>query len=84
MKEFMQTHEQIVDRYNAMKSIYNAMASGRVVSQMDSREFRVTDMRTPISHMRSKFANNGFTLKSEWFKTPTGKYIKRYWLVKAS
>lgn len=65
---------------NARKAIYFALLSGRHLSQMDCKEFEIEDMRTPLSHMKSKFANDGYSLQSKWVKTPKGRNIKEYWL----
>ena len=40
------------EKYNAQKAILNALLDGRHLSQMDCREFKVADMRTPISHLK--------------------------------
>lgn len=67
-------------KYIAKRAIFNALTSGRKLSQMDCREFEVEDMRTPISHMKDDFDNAGFSLHSQWIKTPKGRRIKEYWL----
>ena len=67
-------------RFIARQAIFEAMTGGRKLSQMDCREFEVEDMRTPMSHMRTRFESAGFALKSQWIKTPKGRRIKEYWL----
>lgn len=67
-------------KYIARQAIFEAMTNGRKLSQMDCREFEVEDMRTPMSHMRERFAEAGFVLNSQWIKTPKGRRIKEYWL----
>ena len=69
-------------RYIARRAIFEALAKGRRLSQMDCREFEVEDMRTPISHMKEDFKANGFKVESEWIKTPKGRRIKSYWLTR--
>lgn len=67
-------------RYNAKLAILNALKDGRHLSQLDSREFQVEDMRTPISHLKDKFQDT-HNLKSRWITTPVrGTRIKEYWL----
>ena len=67
-------------KYIARQAIFEAMTGGRKLSQMDCREFEIEDMRTPMSHMRGKFEEAGFTLNSQWIQTPKGRRIKEYWL----
>ena len=67
-------------KYNARKAILNALLSGRHLSQMDSREFKVTDMRTPISHLKPHYQQT-HELHTKWIITPVrGARIKEYWL----
>lgn len=69
-------------KYIAKKAILNALLNGRHLSQMDCREFRIEDMRTPISHLKDKFRET-HTLHSKWILTPVrGARIKEYWLEK--
>ena len=68
------------EKYNAQKAILNALLNGRHLSQMDSREFKVTDMRTPISHLKPHYQGT-HELKTKWITTPVrGARIKEYWL----
>ena len=68
------------EKYNAKKAILNALMNGRHLSQMDSREFKVTDMRTPISHLKPHYQGT-HELKTKWIITPVrGARIKEYWL----
>lgn len=67
-------------KYNARQAILSALMDGRHLSQMDSREFMVEDMRTPISHLKPKFQDTHI-LKTSWIRTPVrGARIKEYWL----
>ena len=64
------------EKYNAKKAILNALMDGRHLSQMDSREFKVTDMRTPISHLKPQYQGT-HELKTKWIITPVrGARIK--------
>ena len=68
------------EKYNAQKAILNALLNGRHLSQMDCREFKVTDMRTPISHLKPHYQGT-YELKTKWIITPVrGARIKEYWL----
>ena len=68
------------EKYNAKKAILNDLMAGRHLSQMDSREFKVTDMRTPISHLKPHYQGT-HELKTKWIITPVrGARIKEYWL----
>ena len=69
-------------KYIAKKAIFEAMTNGRKLSQMDCREFEVEDMRTPISHMKDDFIEEGYDLNSRWILTPKGRRIKEYWLTR--
>ena len=46
------TSQQIADRYNAKKAIFEAMTQGRKVSFLDSREFEVSEFHTIICKIR--------------------------------
>lgn len=68
--------------YSARKAILNALYEGRILSQLDCREFKVEDMRTPISHLKKQF-NATHELKWRWQVTSVNKArIKMYWLEK--
>ena len=68
------------EKYNAKKAILNALMDGRHLSQMDSREFKVTDMRTPIAQLKPDYQGT-YELKTKWITTPVrGARIKEYWL----
>ena len=68
------------EKYNAQKAILNALLNERHLSQMDSREFKVTDMRTPICHLKPHYQGT-HELKTKWIITPVrGARIKEYWL----
>ena len=60
--------------------ILEHLMSGRVLSQLDCREFGVEDMRTPISHSRHIWEQD-YELTWQWCKTITGSRIKLYKLV---
>ena len=67
-------------KYVAKKAILNALLDGRHLSQMDCREFKIEDMRTPISHLKHIYKET-HTLKTKWITTPVrGARIKEYWL----
>ena len=69
-------------KYITTRAILEALLGGRKLSQMDCMEFKVEDMRTPISHLKSRFQDT-HDLRSEWIRTPVrNARIKRYWLVK--
>ena len=68
--------------FNSTKAIYNALLSGRKLSQLDCPEFMVADMRTPVSHLKKHYPVT-HELKSEWIISPVkGARIKRWWLEK--
>ena len=67
-------------KYIAKRAIFNALMSGRKLSQLDCEEFQVEDMRTPISHMRKLYEDTHY-LRYEWITTPVRRsHIKLYWL----
>lgn len=68
--------------YNATHEIYTALVSGRRISQMDARAFRIEDIRTPVSHMKGRLHHAGFKVESRWIETPGGARIKEYWAEK--
>lgn len=71
-------------KFNATKAILNALLDGRHLSQMDCHEFQVEDMRTPISHLKSRYQET-HDLKSKWVTTPVrNARIKEYWLERRS
>ena len=50
-----------------------------ILREMDCREFKIEDMRTPISHLKSKFQDTHI-LNTRWITTPVrGARIKEYW-----
>lgn len=72
----MNTNQKI----SAKMAIFNALLQGRKLSQMDCREFQVEDMRTNISHLKTKFQDT-HELHTAWIVTPVRKVrIKEYWL----
>lgn len=80
---FEQTHQQIVDRYNAKKAIFEAMTQGRHISLLDSMEFAVSQMHTTICFIRKDIEekNLPYEMKDRWIEC--GQYrkkIKEYWL----
>ena len=48
------TSQQIADRYNAKKAIFEAMTQGRKVSFLDSREFEVSERKRKSEHEQNK------------------------------
>ena len=79
---FEQTHQQIVDRYNAKKAIFTAMTNGRHISLLDSMEFQVSQMHTTICNIRKDIdqKNLPYVLMDRWITTRNDKKIKEYWL----
>lgn len=66
--------------YNATRAILSALYDGRHLSQMDTREFMVADMRTIVSHLRKHYEET-HNLKTKWIRTPVrNARIKEYWL----
>ena len=66
--------------YIATRAIYAALLNGRHLSQMDTREFMVADMRTIVSHLRKDFEGTHI-LHTKWIRTPVrNARIKEYWL----
>lgn len=82
--DFQQTHMQIVDRYNATKAIFNAMAyEGRHISIENSLEFAVSQMHTTICYIRKRIKEKSlpYVMKDRWIESGRyGKKIKEYWL----
>lgn len=77
------TSQQIVDRYNAKKAIFEAMTQGRKVSFLDSREFEVSEMHTIICKIRKDIDSKSlpWELKDQWISFGRhGKRCKEYWL----
>lgn len=79
------THQQIADRYNAKKAIFEAMTQGRKVSFLDSREFEVSEFHTTICKIRKDIDSKSlpWELKDQWISFGRdGKRCKEYWLKK--
>lgn len=79
----MQTQNQIADRYNAKRAIFNALKDGRHISFLDSKEFEVSEMHTQITFIRKEIRDKNlpYVLKDEWMTFgPYNKRCKRYWL----
>lgn len=77
------TSQQIVDRYNAKKAIFEAMTQGRKVSFLDSMEFEVSEMHTIICKIRKDIDSKSlpWELKDQWITFGKhGKRCKEYWL----
>ena len=77
------TSQQIADRYNAKKAIFEAMTQGRKVSFLDSREFEVSEMHTIICKIRKDIDSKSlpWELKDQWISFGRhGKRCKEYWL----
>ena len=77
------TSQQIADRYNAKKAVFEAMCQGRKVSCLDSREFEVSEFHTTICKIRQDIDSKSlpWDLKDRWITF--GKHVKRckeYWL----
>lgn len=66
--------------HNAHAAILAALKAGRRLSQLDCKEFKIEDMRTPVSHLRKRWEPD-YVLQSRWISTPTLKRkIKEWWL----
>ena len=79
------TSQQIADRYNAKKEIFEAMTQGRKISFLDSREFEVSEMHTIICQIRKDIDSKSlpWELKDQWISFGRhGKRCKEYWLEK--
>ena len=77
------TSQQIADRYNAKKAIFEAMCQGRKVSFLDSREFEVSEFHTTICQIRKDIDSKSlpWELKDQWITFGRhGKRCKEYWL----
>ena len=79
------TSQQIADRYNAKKAVFEAMCKGRKVSCLDSREFEVSEFHTTICKIRQDIDSKSlpWDLKDRWITFGKhGKRCKEYWLEK--
>lgn len=77
------TSQQIADRYNAKKAVFEAMCQGRKVSFLDSREFEVSEFHTTICKIRQDIDSKSlpWDLKDRWITFGKhGKRCKEYWL----
>lgn len=77
------TSQQIADRYNAKKAVFEAMCQGRKLSFLDSREFEVSEFHTTICQIRKDIdsKNLPWDLKDRWITFgKQGKRCKEYWL----
>lgn len=77
------TSQQIADRYNAKKAVFEAMCQGRKLSFLDSREFEVSEFHTTICLIRKDIdsKNLPWDLKDRWITFGKhGKRCKEYWL----
>lgn len=75
--------QQIADRYNAKKAVFEAMCQGRKVSFLDSREFDVAEFHTTICKIRQDIDSKSlpWDLKDRWITFGKhGKRCKEYWL----
>ena len=76
------TSQQIADRYNAKKAVFEAMCQGRKVSFLDSREFEVSQFPTTICTLRKDIDSKSlpWELKEQWNSfVRHGKRCKEYW-----
>lgn len=77
------TSQQIADRYNDKKAVFEAMCQGRKLSFLDSREFEVSEFHTTICQIRKDIdsKNLPWDLKDRWITFGKhGKRCKEYWL----
>lgn len=81
------TAQQIADRYNAKKIVFEAMTHGRKVSFLDSIEFGLSEFHTTICRIRKDIDSKDlpYILKDRWMTFGShGKRCKQYWLEKKS
>lgn len=79
------TSQQIADRYEAKKAVFEAMLAGRKINFRDSQEFKVSEMHTTICNIRKDIAtkNLPYILCDEVFHFgPKNKVAKNYWLIR--
>ena len=77
------TSQQIADRYNAKKAVFEAMCQGRKVSFLDSREFELSEFHTTICRIRKDIDERSlpWQLMDRWITFGKhGKRCKEYWL----
>lgn len=82
----METKEgEVIDNTaHRINRIYNALASGRHLSQNDCMEFSIEDMRSPIARIRKRLAREStpWILRDRWIQRPGMVQIKEYWFEK--
>lgn len=79
------TSEQIADRYNAKKAVFEAMLGGRKIDFRDGKEFHLSQMHTTIAFIRKDIArkNLPYILCDEVFHFgPKNKAAKKYWIIR--
>lgn len=65
------------------QAIFNALCAGRHISQLNCREFRIEDVRTPVSHLSKRIEAAGLKLCTKKITSPvTGAWLKEYWCEK--
>ena len=65
------------------QAIFNALCQGRHISQLDCREFRIEDVRTPVSHLAKRIEDAGLKLCKRKITSPvTGAWLHEYWCEK--
>lgn len=81
---YVPTSQQIADRYNARKAVFEAMLGGRKINFRDGQEFHVSQMHTTICNIRKDIERRGlpYILCDEVFHFgPKNKTAKNYWLI---
>lgn len=69
--------------YFGKEAIFQALCAGRHISQLNCREFRIEDVRTPVSHLAKRIEAAGMKLCTKKITSPvTGAWLKEYWLEK--
>lgn len=79
------TSQQIADRYDAKKAVFEAMLGGRKIDFRDGREFQLSQMHTTICNIRKDIAKRGlpYILCDEVFHFgPKNKVAKKYWIIR--
>ena len=71
------------EKQSAKEAIFQALCSGRHISQLNSREFKIEDVRTPVSHLGKRIDAAGLKLCKKRITSPvTGAWIYEYWCEK--
>jgi len=66
---------------SATAQILELLLLGKTLSQLDCSWLHIEDIRTPISHLKRKLAQQGLKVDYRWITTKKGSRIKQYWAV---